>query len=832
MKTIKNNFKNISILILLVFLALGTNISAQQVTGLSGWNIYLDPGHSQNENVGIYNYSEAKKNLRVGLNLRQMLLDWTDIDTVYICRTNDQQSVTLTQRTDQANALGAAHYHSIHSDASASPTSNSTLIMWGQLGIGGPEKTPYGGKKMSDIMIGLLTAGMRTTTRGSVGDCTFYNDNDPQPWLHVNRETNMASELSEAGFHTNPTQNQLNMNASWKRLEAKTMYWTILKYHNVARPYAGTSVGVVKDLESGLAVNGAIVSLNGQSDTTDTYQSLFYQYSIDSTLLRNGFYYFEAVPAGTYPLQVNAVGYDPYSVDITMADTFFTFKDVNLISNVPPTIASTVPAQNDSLYPGVESVVINFSRQMNKTSVEANLTITPAVTYTVAWSNSDKTLTINTTNFVFSSQYDITIGGSSLGKFGHPFDGDGNGVGGDPYTLTVKTKVADVTAPSVADVYPIPGSANVEYRPVINVSFDELLKTSTISSRFKVVRNSTQTNAAGLLRHYVVNGRSVLNFFITTPLFENESYTILVQDSLQDIFGNPTLVDYTYNFTTGNSNYFSQSIIDNFEIGIGSWWQPETSGSTVGVNPLTTNILSNTTVLNANTGSTKSLQLDYDWDVNAPNWLIREYFSLAAPTFQPSTLLQVFMFGDGSNNKFRFAVRETAPGNFEVSPWYDVNWIGWKLVTWDLSLGQTGNWVGNNVFEPPLSFDSFQMTYESGNQSTGTYYFDDVRTASFSPTDVEEETGTVTPTEFTLEQNYPNPFNPGTQIKFSVPQTSDVKVIISDILGREVATLVNDNLNAGNYNVNFDAAALSSGVYFYTLITDNFKQSKKMILMK
>ena len=161
------------LLILLILFALNSNTFAQQVTGLSGWNIFLDPGHSQNENVGIYGYSEAKKNLRVALNLRQMLLDWTDIDTVYICRENDQQRVSLTQRTDYANTLGAAHYHSIHSDAGGS-TANSTLIMWGNFGIGGPEKTPYGGKKMSNIMVGLLTAGMRTTTRGAMGDRDFY----------------------------------------------------------------------------------------------------------------------------------------------------------------------------------------------------------------------------------------------------------------------------------------------------------------------------------------------------------------------------------------------------------------------------------------------------------------------------------------------------------------------------------------------------------------------------------------------------------------------------------------------------------------------------------
>src|SRR5690606_34299217 len=128
-----------------------------------------------------------------------------------------------------------------------------------------------------------------------------------------------------------------------------------------------------------------------------------------------------------------------------------------------------------------------------------------------------------------------------------------------------------------------------------------------------------------------------------------------------------------------------------------------------GINPLTSNIFSSTAVLNANTGSTKSFQLDYDWNTSATSWLLREYYSPSTPTFQPDGLLQVFMFGDGSNNKFRFAVRETAPGNFEVSPWYDIDWIGWKLVTWDLTQGQTGSWLGNGIFEPPLSFDSFQF---------------------------------------------------------------------------------------------------------------------------
>ncbi|GIK22043.1 MAG: Ig-like domain-containing protein [Ignavibacteriaceae bacterium] len=819
-------------LLLFVFLLTSTQSSAQQVTGLAGWNIYIDPGHSGTENMGIYNYSEAQKTLRVGLNLQQMLTDWTDIDTAYICRTNDQQNVSLSQRTDQANSLGAAHYHSIHSDAAAigSPA-NSTLIMWGQMGIGGPEKTPHGGKKMSNIMIGLLTAGMRTNTRGAMGDRDFYQVAGSLPYLWVNRETIMASELSEAGFHTNPTQNQLNMNAKWKRLEAKTKFWTILRYHNLARPFAGTVVGIIKDLESGLAVNGAIVSLEGQTDTTDTYNSLFHLYSNDPELLRNGFYYFENISPGTHQLQVSAQGFDPYTVNVTIQDTFFTFKDINLISNLPPTVVSTTPAQNDSLYPGVENVVIYFSRPMDKASVASNITITPTVSYTLSWSNNDKTLTIKTDNFSFITQYDITIGANAKDKYGHLFDGDGNGIGGDPFTLTIMTKHPDLTAPSITDVYPAANAVNVEYRPVLNIAFDELLKTSTISSRFRVVRNSTQTNAAGILKHYAVDGRSVLNFFVSTPLEENETYTIKILAGMEDIFGNPIANDHNYEFTTGSLNYFPETYIDNFETGIGNWWQPGSSGSTIGILPLTTNMAVSTAILNLNTSSTKSMQLNYDWDTSASAWLIREYFTQSTPAFGTNTILQAYIFGDGSNNKLRFAVRETAPGNFEVSPWYDMNWLGWKLISWDLSQGQTGNWIGNNVLEPPLKFDSFQLTYSPGNNSTSTVYFDDLRTAVFASSDIEQEDG-IAPTEFVLQQNYPNPFNPVTQIKFSIPSSSNVKLIVTDILGREITALVNDDLTAGNYSVNFDAKDLSSGVYFYTLITDNFKQSKKMILMK
>ena len=91
------------------------------------------------------------------------------------------------------------------------------------------------------------------------------------------------------------------------------------------------------------------------------------------------------------------------------------------------------------------------------------------------------------------------------------------------------------------------------------------------------------------------------------------------------------------------------------------------------------------------------------------------------------------------------------------------------------------------------------------------------------------------PKQFSLSQNYPNPFNPSTKIRFSVPSGNSstfVKLTVYDILGREVAQLVNSNLNPGNYEINWDASNYSSGVYFYKLQTSGFSEIKKMSLVK
>ena len=99
-----------------------------------------------------------------------------------------------------------------------------------------------------------------------------------------------------------------------------------------------------------------------------------------------------------------------------------------------------------------------------------------------------------------------------------------------------------------------------------------------------------------------------------------------------------------------------------------------------------------------------------------------------------------------------------------------------------------------------------------------------------SPTIIEDNLST--PTLANLYQNYPNPFNPTTRINYEIPERSFITLKVYDVLGNEVAALVNEDRSIGNYTIEFDATTLPSGIYFYRLQAGSFVETKKMILMK
>lgn len=150
----------------------------------------------------------------------------------------------------------------------------------------------------------------------------------------------------------------------------------------------------------------------------------------------------------------------------------------------------------------------------------------------------------------------------------------------------------------------------------------------------------------------------------------------------------------------------------------------------------------------------------------------------------------------------------------------------------------SGKWKKIGTYQIPSSQPVKIKVKDSGESSSGPVIRADAFKLALIEklTDVDDQLNNHLPKEFKLEQNYPNPFNPITKIKFNIPSVGTGLALsvlkVYDILGNEVATLVNEEKPAGSYEVNFDASGLSSGIYFYRLKAGSFIETRKMILIK
>ena len=142
--------------------------------------------------------------------------------------------------------------------------------------------------------------------------------------------------------------------------------------------------------------------------------------------------------------------------------------------------------------------------------------------------------------------------------------------------------------------------------------------------------------------------------------------------------------------------------------------------------------------------------------------------------------------------------------------------------------------VINNEYTIPSGKLTNTTTYfwrVNASDSTGTGPWSEIWNFSTLVTGIKKVNSNI-PGEFNLFQNYPNPFNPKTNIKFDIPKSSNVKIIVYDNLGKEVAKLVDKKLPAGSYEVDWNASSYSSGIYYYRLITEKYVNTKKMLLIK
>lgn len=218
------------------------------------------------------------------------------------------------------------------------------------------------------------------------------------------------------------------------------------------------------------------------------------------------------------------------------------------------------------------------------------------------------------------------------------------------------------------------------------------------------------------------------------------------------------------------------------------------------------------------------------------------WFASANPGFWGTTPAQLNPIGNGSE------YAEFIPG-FTVEAVYEV--YGWWVAssnrctdtpfiithkngvdTVRVNQVQNGSqWKLIGTYQ--FSTENNQKIIISNAGTSGTYVVADaIRLVSYDPaTPVEEIIGNI-PSDFVLYQNYPNPFNPSTTISWYSPSRSWQTLKVYDVLGREIITLIDEERSAGFHNVELSAVGLSSGIYFYSLITDQSKISKSMIILK
>jgi hypothetical protein len=132
------------------------------------------------------------------------------------------------------------------------------------------------------------------------------------------------------------------------------------------------------------------------------------------------------------------------------------------------------------------------------------------------------------------------------------------------------------------------------------------------------------------------------------------------------------------------------------------------------------------------------------------------------------------------------------------------------------SIGKYDLTAGTHILKTAFFFGGFNVNY-----------FDIAYVGAMSINDEQ-----TLPKQFALEQNYPNPFNPATTINYTIPVSNHATITVKDILGKAIATIVNERKAAGSYSVKFDASDLVAGIYFYTLRAGEFQQTKKLIVIK
>ena len=542
---------------------------------------------------------------------------------------------------------------------------------------------------------------------------------------------------------------------------------------------------------------------------------------------------------------------DQYHYFATMLDRYWnesepSNSDVSdAIPSFAPQVVQFYPAEGDTVILNTD-IEVTFSKTMDTESFAGQVQIEPGVTIgSLVWSQNNKHLTINVSGqFSYATDYTLTINKEVTDINGRELRGDPNIPGNSDFQLSFRTVDMDLIGPVI--VYSNPRLneyiENYDIDEIVTIAFDELVDPATVNENTVYLRHHSLVESKMLLN--TMNNRSVISLQPTSRFNPYYDYSVFISGAITDTAGNAMDEDAELTLKTEPYAYSEEVIIDELKSSsTGTWEDPDWSGSTTGtIPPNTTFGYTNQFYLPAFSIplDKKSAVITYEWNPDATAFLLREYLSGGSARnvkFDTTYVLQCYVYGDNSKNYFRFALREEegqGSPNIEVSNWHLIDWVGWRLIEWDLSdPNAVGVWLGNQIMDGARYFmDSFQLTHDENGAISGQIHLRDLRIVKKEyATNIERNLAQV-PMEYQLKQNYPNPFNPLTTIEFALPASGFTTLAVYDVVGREVQRLVAEELMPGHYRYQFDGSALASGTYFYVLKSNQVILRNKMLLVK
>ncbi len=775
----------------------------------SGIKICINPGHGGHDGDDRYieetGFWESEGNLTKGLYLRDILESCGATIVMTRVTNNTSDDLPLSQISQIANDNNVDFFQSIHSNA-YDGMRNYPLVLF--RGYDNDPLFPEA-KAMGHIMWQLLWKygnGWTNTGERNRGDLSFYPQWGTQG-LGVLRHLEMPGVLSEGSFHDYPPESWRLMNLDYRKHESWVFAKSYFKYFQTDTSGFGNVAGIIRDslatpdyyfdshtLDKNAPIEKAIVTMNPGN----------YIYQTDT--LHNGYFFFDSIAPGNYTLTIAATNYyaDTMEISVVPNQTSFFNEYLQTDTTVVPKILYHTPVSTIE-----DSVALNqefkiyFSYPMNTGSVENAISISPEANLKFKWNKDLKVLSIKPqTIFNPDSHYTITISTDAKQKWNVPIS--------ESYSFDFYTK--NRTKLVLEKTYPVEGLTEVSPVLQFRLYFDAPLDRSSIDNN--IILYDSEGNELSFIREEISEdaGKGYYFFEPENALKINSEYKLFISGNLSDEYGIALNQDYEINFKTISKEYKTGTVFLDFE-NISSWWDPDGSGSTTGtIDELTTFTLASDHFVNGE----HSGRLDYAF-LNESGGVVREH-----NTDKPSvgsdqnSEIGFWVFGDLSHNILEYWFYP--PSGYSPVFVDTIDWAGWAFKSIPFS---AINSSGHTRFTSVVVVQT-----ENGNKK-GTLYFDDGQ--------IITTTGTndISFDQPIIEQNYPNPFDKYTTFSFNIPDESYVRLAVYDLMGKRVATLINEKRNRGIYNYRWNATSdngsiLNKGIYVYRFETISVSDISKI----